>query len=213
MTETKVSKSVAEIMEKDGPLEGAFDDAQAEEEADVSEEPSAYTKAEQAHYHAIVSKERQVGILAGEWEEEKLAASKAKKRYENALDELRETIRGGAEQPMLPGMDEPAEAAEPGEGPAGWRDLPLSAAWIDGALEKALVSANLETLGQVADWEEVHTETLATLPGITEAMVSERSGLMAEFWETHPEFSETAEAPETEEGETATEESEGDDDA
>lgn len=215
MTETNVSKSVdekdaeenraaqseadaAHERSLDEEVDAAFNDAQADEQTGQgeAEEPSAYTKAEQAHYQEILDKEKHLVPLASKMERTKEQAKTAKSLYDDALADLRHIIgRGPDEQQKLPGMedaDEPASDA--------WREFELSDAGIGGGLAKALAEAEFEMLGQVTDYLNAGNN-IDDIKGIGLAKAEEYENVMEAFWGDHPEFCETETEEPKEQGE------------
>ncbi|MCP4535808.1 MAG: hypothetical protein GY832_01515 [Chloroflexi bacterium] len=98
-----------EVAVEDNPVEAV----EAAETAECLETP--YSKAEHQHYDKIRMMEIHVSTLEGKWKSLKEETSDAKKAFEGAESELRATIRKGAGQMELPGMEGgnlPAKARE-----------------------------------------------------------------------------------------------------
>lgn len=166
---------------------------QTEEAQEPQEEQSAYTKAEQRHYAEIVDQNKRVAVAEGDFEDANAEAKRLKKVFEAETTKLRSLIRSGPSdsQPTFPGMedaDKPASDA--------WRDLPLSAAGIKGALAKALEKQEFKTLGQVADYLNAGNN-IDDITGVGSTKAEDYADLMEAFWGEHPEYCGEGEKAET----------------
>lgn len=196
--ETEATMELTEEQEAEQASREAERDASQAEASDAAlavptEEPTAYTRAEQAHYQEILDKEKQLVTLASNMETTKERAKAAKGRYDEAVADLRHLIRRGPDdQPKLNGMedvDKPASDA--------WRDLPLSAAGIEGAMAKAILDEEMDTLGKVADWLATGN-AITDIKGIGKQKSEDYADLMEAFWGEHPEFCDDGEGEQAE---------------
>lgn len=146
-----------------------------------SEEPSAYTHAEQEHYQAIRDEEREVARLEGDYQGKKESASAAKKRFESADAELRDFIRRGPDlQQRLPGMEE--EGAK-----LNWRDVPLTEV-VAPDLWRHFDEHDpkIVTLGDFAQFEKGYE--LTDLESVGPVKAEKMSNALEAFWAAHPEY-------------------------
>lgn len=157
---------------------------------ETTEQPTAYTKAEQSHYQQILKHGRVVDQLKLAMERSKSAATMAKKVYEDAVDEANTLrLKGPDLQQRLPGMDD-------GSKEEAWRELPISELLLKNAIGKALIEASLNTLGVLSGYIAQYGEQWwRGLPGIGAGKATEVADAFVAFWKAHPEFCSTDSEP------------------
>jgi len=164
---------------------------------------SAYTRAEQQHYEKIRSMEIHVSTLEDKWKSLKEDASDAKKAFEGAEAELRATIREGAGQMKLPGMEGEDGAAEASE-VASEADPELEAEQKADAWESLAMGAiDVLTLSQAQQFAEAGIKTLGDftklsekagvdwykqIKGIGKGKADEIDLLLMGFWADNPQY-------------------------
>jgi hypothetical protein len=167
------AKRIAEGMEKQHLREAGILPAEPEEQAD--ETPDA-VRAErdtlrkwEAEIHAQADRVAEATI---DHEEKKLTASSAKKQLDLELEELARLagMRCGP-GPLFNGAQTDANGElfpndQPPDEP--WREATLDELGITGALAEKLIDAEIETLGDIADWTN-SGHTLTDIPGVGEA--------------------------------------------
>jgi hypothetical protein len=101
-----------------------------------------------AHYEAIRHKEQEVRRLEATYFDFRRAAKNAKENFEAADQELRTLIAEGLDpQGHLPFPAEPQDS----EDPDTWRLAPLSELFLPDKLRDKLLSAGVETIGELED--------------------------------------------------------------
>lgn len=87
---------------------------------------------------------------------------------------------------IQPTLDEPAKAGTTNE---AWKELPLSAAGINGKVGVLLAEAGHDTLGRLAKLMQDHGQWWnKEVKGIGESGAAEVADRFAAFWSEHPEY-------------------------
>jgi len=147
------------------------------------------------HLKRIKSLSQKCDKLKAAWETKKEEAGAAKKQYDEQVGKLRSTISTGPEQLMLsavesmdedpPAEEQAEEAAQAVEGTA-WREVKLETLDIpDGSLQ-CLYAAELETLGDLCDWQRRTEKELGAIKGIGPAKAKKIEEAMDRFWADNP---------------------------
>lgn len=169
--------AVAEATEQD-------DSPSCVDETSSADDGPSINSLNASHLNELREKEAECDRLECEMEEAKGDLARAKKKYEVAIEELRGLIRQGPNrQPELPfGSDEPEATPSTPATDESWREVHVSTLDLDSGIEKALIEADLETIGKIADWTAGGNHQLIDIPGIGEAKAKKIDDAIDAFW-------------------------------
>jgi hypothetical protein len=149
---------------------------------EVEEEVLEELKRKSAIYDTLVEQEKKVAELAEDWADRKSEAAAAKGVHDTAVAELRRLIR--AQNESNPLFDGPAPE------PEAWREVRLDTLGFSSAILENLTEANLETIGQIADWTSSGSR-LVNIAGVGPAAAEKIEDALEAFWKTQDQEQDT----------------------
>ncbi len=115
-----------------------------------------------------------------DWAIAKENAKQQKSRVDSLRKKLLDLIDEGPQRlPLFDGPEEETTTAQ------SWRDVPLSELDIPAGILRLLYEADIETVGQLADYT-ITGKPLTSIAGIGEAKAERIEEALEKFWDDHP---------------------------
>lgn len=151
-------------------------------EATIETDVDVQARRDHEHLEAIKEAERKVAQRESEWESAKADAADAKKRYDAAVEHLRDVITS-SDEPRLPFGET--------EQPETWQAVRLETLGIPQTIVTLLdEGAGLQTVGALAEFTK--RNRLTDISGVGIAKAEQIEAALESFWADHPEYTKPA---------------------